>query len=170
MDFDAIFNAFLDNKDQMKVISVASCAKGGKPNSAPKMLIDIERPNQVYFLDYNHTRSYANLQENPELSVSFMNDAAFTGYRLNGTAQILAAGAKFEEAKKRWEKRLIAYETDRMIQRIRGLYSTKESENSMPKDFVIIKITATEGSVVKPDRIFRAAQPEVQDGKEKECR
>ena len=158
MDFRDIFDAFLENKDLLKVISVASCARQGKPNSAPKMLVDIERLNKIYFLDYKHTHSYANLRENPEISVSFMNDAAFTGYRLNGTAQILESGSEYEEAKSRWEKRLISYEADRIIQRVRGLYSTKESENSLPKDFVIIKISATEGSVVKPDRVFRAAQ------------
>ena len=138
MDFEAIFNAFLEHKGQLKVVSVASASKHGKPNSAPKMLVDVEFPNHLYFLDYKHTHSYANLLENPEVSVSFMNDAAFTGYRLNGRAQILAFGPEFDEAKKLWEKRLIAYEADRIIQRVRGLYSTKESENSLPKDFVIV--------------------------------
>ena len=157
MDFETIFNAFLDGKDHLKVLSVASCNQQGKPNSAPKMLIDIEAPNKVYLLEYTHTRSYANIQENPELSVSFMNDATFTGYRLNGPVEILKSGPEFDDVKKRWEKRLIAYEADRIIQRVRGLYSTKESENSMPRDFVIVKIAAAEGSVVKPDRVFRAA-------------
>ena len=157
MDFETIFHAFVESKEQLKVISVASCSKEAKPNSAPKMLIDIVLPNKVYFLDYNHTRSYSNIHENPELSVSFMSDAAFTGYRLNGIGEILAGGPEFAEAKNRWEKRLIAYEADRIIQRIQGLYSTKQSENSLPKDFVIVKLTAAEGSVVKPDRVFRAA-------------
>ena len=157
MDFETIFSAFLESRNQLKVISVATCDQKGKPNSAPKMLVDIESPDKLYFLEYKHTHSYSNLLENPELSVSFMNDAAFTGYRLNGTAQILAFGPEFEEAKKRWERRLISYEADRIINRVRGLYSTKESENNLPRDFVIVKLTATEGSVVKPDRVFRAA-------------
>ncbi len=160
MNFEEIFSEFLESKKDLKVISVASCTKKGKPNSAPKMLIDIELPNRVYFMDYKHTRSFANFQENPAVSVSFMNDAAFTGYRLNGTAEILQSGPQFEEAKKLWEKRMISYEADRIIQRVRGLYSTKQSENSLPKDFVIVRVTAAEGSVVKPDRIFRANAPE----------
>lgn len=160
MDFETIFNAFLENKTHLKVVSVASADKQGKPNSAPKMLVDVQLPNQLYFLDYKHTHSYANVLENPELSVSFMNDATFTGYRLNGPAQMLAFGPDFEEAKKLWEKRLITYEADRIIQRVRGHYSTKESENSLPKDFVIVRILAKEASVVKPDRIFRAAAPD----------
>ncbi len=164
MDFKTIFDAFIESKDRLKVISVASCDKQGRPNSAPKMLVDVEPPNQLYFLDFKHTRSYANIQENPELSVSFMDDAAFTGYRLNGPAKILASGPEFEEVKERWEKRLISYEADRIIQRVRGLYSTKESENSLPKNFVIVKISAAEGSVVKPDRVFRAfVQSDVHD-------
>ena len=160
MSFQVIFEAFLSKEKELKVISVASCTKRGKPNSASKMLVNIKVPNMLYFLDYKITQSYHNILENPCISVSFMDDAAFTGYRLTGPCKILDSGPEFEAASKSWERRLIAYEAERIIQRMTGRYSTREAERSLPKDFVIIKLEADEGSVVKPSRVLRAAQGE----------
>ncbi len=156
MDFKEIFQHFLEEKQNLKVVSVASCDPHGKPNSAPKMLVDVKAPNLVFFIDYKFTQTFSNMQTNPWLSLSFMNDANFTGYRMTGTSVVLESGEEFEAAKKCWDKRVIAYETDRIIQRIRGGYSTKVSESSLPKNFVIVKFTPQEASVVKPDRVFRA--------------
>ncbi len=156
MNFKEIFENFLDHQKDLKVISVASCDFSAKPNSAAKLLVDVVVPNHVYYLDYNHTQTYHNIQVNPQISISFMDDAAFTGYRLTGTAKCLTSGTAYEEARKSWEKRLIAYEADRIVRRVMGHYSTKESENTLPKDFVIIQFTALEAAVIKPDRVLRA--------------
>ena len=164
MDFKEIFGCFVEKNPNLKVLSVASCDPGGKPNSASKMLVDVAVPNKIYFLDYKFTQSYSNIHVNPQLSISFMDDASFTGYRLTGTCEILDSGPEYDAVKTSWEKRLISYEADRIIRRIQGYYSTKESENALPRDFVIVKFTAKEASVVKPDRVFRARQHEgIQD-------
>lgn len=160
MDFKEIFDCFLEQNAKLKVLSVASCDQNGKPNSASKMLVDVIAPNRIYFLDYKFTQSYSNIHVNPQLSLSFMDDVNFTGYRLTGICQIMDSGPEYDEARKSWEKRLISYEADRIIRRITGHYSTKESENALPRDFVIVKFTAKEASVVKPDRVFRAQQVE----------
>jgi general stress protein 26 len=156
MDFKEIFECFADCKKTLKTISVASSDLHGKPNSAAKMLVDIVEPNRIYYLDYRNTQTFTNLKENPQLSISFMNDAAFTGYRLTGTAEIIESGPEMEAAKKSWDRRVISYEADRILARVTGRYSTKESEMMLPPDFVIIKFTAREAAVIKPDRVFRA--------------
>ena len=156
MYYKEIFQHFMEENQNLKVISVASCDLQGKPNSASKMLVNIAEPNLAFFLDYQFTQTYSNLQINPQLSLSFMNDTNFTGYRMTGIGHVLESGEEFEAAKRCWDKRVIAYESDRIIQRIRGGYSTKNSESSLPKNFVIIKFTSKEAAVVKPDRVFRA--------------
>ncbi|MBI2167834.1 MAG: pyridoxamine 5'-phosphate oxidase family protein [Candidatus Omnitrophica bacterium] len=154
--FKDIFTQFLDHEERLKVISVASCDRRLTPNSAPKMLVDMVKPNRVFFLDYKFTRTYSNLCENPKISISFMDDDTFTGCRLTGTAEALESGRDYERAKKSWEKRLISYEADRILKRITGQYSTREAENTLPKDFVIVKFMGEEASMVKPDRVLRA--------------
>lgn len=154
--FKETFEQFLEHKNGLKVISVASASPEGTPNSAPKMLVDVRRPNQVLFLEYQFTRTYSNLRANPKLSLSFMDDDAFTGYRLTGRAEVLAVGAEYEAARKNWEKRLVSYEADRIVKRVTGQYSTRQAENTLPRDFVIVKFTAEEAAIVKPDRVLRA--------------
>ncbi len=156
MDFKKIFRRFIEHKKNLKVISVASCSETCRPNSAPKMLVDIVEPNQVFFLDYKFTQTYSNSLKNPQLSLSFMDDDVFEGYRLTGTCEVLESGKEYEAAKKSWEKRLISYEADRIIKRVRGDYSAREDESTLPKDFVVMKVTAEEASIVKPDRVLRA--------------
>ena len=154
--FDEIFSAFLAHKNRLKMLNVATCDLAGKPNAVSKMIVDVIAPNHVYYLDYPFTHTYANLQVNPQISISFMDDTSFTGYRLTGRARILKSGADFKNAKKQWAKRLIRYEADRMIQRITGHASTREAENALPENFFIVKVTATEGAVIKADRALRA--------------
>lgn len=156
MNFKQIFENFLEHQKDLKVISVASCDSQGKPNSAAKMLVDVVLPNLIYFLDYRYTQTYTNVQSNPQLSISFMDDAAFTGFRLTGDAEILEEGEEFEKIQKSWEKRLITYEADRILKRLMGHYSTKESENTLPKNFVLTRLAAKEAAVIKPDRVLRA--------------
>ncbi len=156
MNFQEIFHAFIENKNRLKTLSIASCDLHGKPNSASKMLVDVHEPNKIFYLDYKFTKSYANLHENPQLSISFMDDANFTGYRLNGRGKELHGGVHYKEARKQWDKRLIRYEADRMLKRITGHHSAREAENALPEDFVIVLFAATEASVVKPDRVLRA--------------
>lgn len=159
MNFKEIFNCFYEGRERLKIIHVATADKKCKPNSASKLLVTVELPNLLYYLDYRFTQSFNNIHENPQVSVSFMDDAGFTGYRLTGTVE-LAKGKEYEQVGDIWKKKVIAYETERMIARIRGSYSTQESEKKIPADFVIVKFTAKEASVIKPDRVLRAEHGE----------
>ncbi|HTL47394.1 MAG TPA: pyridoxamine 5'-phosphate oxidase family protein [Verrucomicrobiae bacterium] len=157
LDFNQIFKRFVEHTKDLKTLSVATCDAGKVPNSASKMLVDIAQPNHVYFLDYRITQTYRNLTENPKVSVSFMDDAHFIGYRLTGGCDILEKGEEFDAVRQKWERRLISYEADRILKRVMGEYSARDAENVMPKDFVIMKITATEAAIIRPDRVLRGS-------------
>lgn len=158
MKFDQIFRRFLDHAKDLKTVSVASCSDDKIPNSASKMLVEIALPNLIFFLDYKHTQTYANVMQNPVLSISFMDDAHFSGYRLTGKAEVLEGGAEYEEIKKKWQKRLIGYEADRIVQRVRGEYSSRDAENTLPENFIIVKVTGSSAAMIRPDRVFRASE------------
>jgi len=55
MNFKEIMRRFESHKTALKVISVASCGIDGKPNNAPKMLIDVILPDSVFFIDYHYS-------------------------------------------------------------------------------------------------------------------
>jgi hypothetical protein len=158
MKFDEIFEEFMTYARDLKVIHVATCGKNGVPNSAPKMLVEIAKPNRVIFLDYKFQRTYANVTQTGRASVSIMNDPAFKGFRLTGSCRVLEKGKDFEAAKQTWEKKVIGYEAERLIERLRGGYSSKHSEIMLPTDFVMVLLTAEEASAVHPERVLRAIQ------------
>lgn len=156
MNFKEVMQRFAGQKNELKVVFVASSDPQGVPNSAPKMLIDVVLPNKIYFLEYCFTRTFSNLAQNPKVSLSIMNDHEFTGYRLSGPAEFLKSGREFERVQRIWKKRLISYEAKRIVERVRGEHSMREAENALPENFAIVKLNALEGSVVKPDRVLRS--------------
>ena len=155
MNVEDVFKNFISHEREIKVIYVASVGVRARVNCAPKLIAGFREPLTIYMLDYPYTMTHANITEHPQVSVSFMSDEIFTGYRLNGVCEILREGEEFEKARELWMKRLIAYEADRIYQRIKGLSSTREAENKVPEEFVILKFRAQSGSVVKPDRVCR---------------
>ncbi len=156
MQFKDIFSKFLQHQHHLKVIFVGSADKTGKPNCAPKMLIDVVKPNKVFYLDYKSLRTYSNILQNQRLSVSFMDDRSFMGFRLNGTCRLVQSGPEFKAAEEKWHQRVAAHEAARMVERLKGNFSTREAEATLPDNFVVVRFTAEEGAIVKPGRVFRA--------------
>ncbi len=156
MKFEEIMRRFNQHKGNLKTVSVASLDGGGKPNSAHKMLIDVVPPDHVYFLDYPFTRTYANLKKNESVSLSYMDDLDFVGYKFNGPVEILESGNVYEDVKARWEARLLSHEAGRILARMKGQYSAREAENALPKGYVIARLAVHEASVIRPSHIHRA--------------
>ncbi len=139
MEFPEIFQQFLERKNLLKVIFVASCDDFGRPNCVPKMLVDIVKPNKVFYVDFKLSRTFANIQQNWKSSLSFMDDKNFIGFRLNGFSQVIDSGREYQIIKEKWTQRVISHEAERLIDRLKGIVSTRESEFTLPNDFVIIQ-------------------------------
>ncbi len=155
MEFKDIFQEFLDSRNQLKTVFIGSCDENGQPNCSPKMLVDVERPNKVFYVDFKNSRTYLNIEQNWQSSLAMMDDKTFTGYRLSGFSQIIDSGREYLAVKDRWAQKIVSYEAERMIERIKGIFSPRVDLVSFPEDFVIIKFVAEEAAIVRPDRILR---------------
>ncbi len=122
------------------------------------MLVDVVEPNKVIYLDYRFTQTFKNAMRGHQVSISYMDDRAFKGYRFTGVCNLLETGEEYQLAKKRWDKRVISYEAERLIERSKGFYSERQAENALPQDFVLMQLVAQEAAIVKPDRVLRAIQ------------
>ena len=139
-----IFRQFLEYRAQLKTIYVASSDEEGKPNCAPRMLIDIVKPNYVYYIDFKSSQTYANLQQNGWTSLAFMDEGSFAGFKLNGFSQVIHSGQEFELVEKKLTKIIDSYQVERMIERIKGILSNQPREIVLPRDYVIVKFIAEE--------------------------
>ena len=156
MEFTEIFEQFLEYHDRLKVIFIGSSDENGQPNCVPKMLIDIAKPNKVFYIDTITSRTYRNIQQNWQSAIAFIYSKTFTGFRLTGFSQVIDSGHEFMMMKKKWTNKAIGYEAERMIERIKGVFSGRPPEVSLPDDYVIMKFIAEEAAIVKPDRILKA--------------
>lgn len=156
MNFREIFQQFYDYRHQLKVIFVASTDPVGQPNCAPKLLIEIVRPNKVYFVDLKGSLTLRSVRENPQSSIAFMDENRFLGFRFSGRVEPLALSVESERVRRKWFSRLVTYEAQWMLERIKGLGISPSPELVLPDDVVIMRFTAQEASQVQPGRIIRA--------------
>ncbi|MCX6339954.1 MAG: pyridoxamine 5'-phosphate oxidase family protein [Candidatus Aureabacteria bacterium] len=101
-------------------VIVTTVGSDGKPHSACKGVVKISRAGEIYLLDLYRGITSRNLEKNPRLSVTVVDEHRFKGYCLKGTGRIV----KLEEVRpsllRAWERRLSSRITHRIIKNIRG--------------------------------------------------
>lgn len=144
MGSKGMFQEFMDRRMHLKAVYVASSDEDGQPNCAPAIVIDIVKPDKVYFIDFKSSYTYANLRCNKLMSLAFMDNKSFSGFKLNGSSEVLEEGGEYELLKSKLLKKISAYQAERMIERITGILSRQPAEMTLPPDYVIVKFTARE--------------------------
>jgi predicted pyridoxine 5'-phosphate oxidase superfamily flavin-nucleotide-binding protein len=130
-------------------VVVATANKGGKPNSAPKLLLKIDG-GIVYFIDYSIGKTAENLKVNPEVSLSFIDANSLVGYRLNGKVEIIEKGKIYDECLKELREKEIKLSVERIIKGVQDGKSHKEFELEIPERFLVYKVKIEEGSEISP--------------------
>ncbi|MBI5874129.1 MAG: pyridoxamine 5'-phosphate oxidase family protein [Candidatus Omnitrophica bacterium] len=113
---DEIVNFF---QNQGFVI-VSTIDANGYPNNACKGIVEIDQDGCVYLLDLYHAKTRRNLEADPHISITAIDEHRFIGYSLKGKARIV----KREEIKphlvKAWEERITSRLTSRLIKNMLG--------------------------------------------------
>ena len=135
--------------EKRQFVSVATATPDGQPNTAPKFFFRA-KGDFMYLLDYVLGKTVINLEENPRVSVSFMDLDSLEAYRLNGTAKLIQKGKVFEKILKEWDKKLIKMATTRVIEGVQTGKSHGHYELEMGEKFIVLKIKIT--NVIKIGR------------------
>jgi len=130
-------------------VTVATASKGGKPNSAHKLLLKIDG-GIVYFIDYSIGKTVENLRVNPEVSLSFIDARSLFGYRLNGNVEVIDRGTIYEECLKELQEKEIELSVERIVKGVQDGKSHKEFELQIPEHFLVYKVKITEGCEITP--------------------
>jgi len=127
-----------------RFLNVATCNRERMPNVVPKLIAKVDK-NVLFLVDHVIGATYANLKENPRVSLGLVDEKNFTGYQLNGTATVMERGRDFEALSEEFQK----IKTDFTVQRI--LYNVRSVgkrvlpvELALPERFAIIKIRVIE--------------------------
>lgn len=135
--------------EKREFVSVATADRSGQPNSVPKFFFRIQ-DRFIYLIDYVGGKTVENLRENPRVSVSFMDLDSLEAYRLNGTAELIEKGKRFEAFLKEWDERLLKLSVDRVVEAVRTGKKRGTYELDMSRKFIVLKIHVE--SIVKIDR------------------
>lgn len=125
--------------EKREFVSIATATLKGEPNTAPKFFFRT-KGNFIYLIDYVVGQTVANLKENPRASISFMDLESLEAYRLNGTAKIIDEGKVFNKFFEEWNKKLIRFSTDRVLEAVRTGKKSHHFELEMAEKFVVLKI------------------------------
>ena len=83
---------------------VSTASKSGVPNAVPKGSVRIVDDSHIMFADLFSRKTRDNLRENPQVAVTVIDLATFTGYQLKGTAEFIDSGPLFELMKEELKK------------------------------------------------------------------
>jgi predicted pyridoxine 5'-phosphate oxidase superfamily flavin-nucleotide-binding protein len=144
--------------ESREFISVASCDLEANPNAAPKFLLKVEG-NYIYLVDYVIGRTFRNLQVNPRVSLSFIDNNTLIGYQLNGKVEIIERGIEYENIQKALQDKQLDLSTKRVIEGITKGQSHKSFEVASPDKFLIFKIKVEELVEIRPSGTVKRDKP-----------
>jgi predicted pyridoxine 5'-phosphate oxidase superfamily flavin-nucleotide-binding protein len=119
---------------------MATSDNNGAPNVAPKFLLKISR-NVIYLVDYAISKTWENLKINPKVSLAMLDFATLTGYRLDGTAQIVDRKAEYDRILKELQKKEIHFTATRIIEDIRAGEKSSAFELASHEKVAVYKVT-----------------------------
>ena len=124
-------------------VSVATCDLKGRPNAAPKLLLKVEN-NFIYLVDYIIGRTFNNLEANPRVSISFMDNDTLTGYQINGAVELIESGPEYDNLVKDIAQKEVDLSTRRIIEGVTKGKSHTGFELGLSESFVIFKVKVEE--------------------------
>ncbi len=134
-----ITEKILELLEKREFVSIGTATRDGRPNSVPKLFFRIQE-DFIYLIDHVMGQTVRNIKENPLVSVSFMDQDALEGYRLNGSAKVIERGKKYDAMLKEWNERAVKLSANRVIEGLRTGKKHEHYEVEISEKFVILKI------------------------------
>jgi predicted pyridoxine 5'-phosphate oxidase superfamily flavin-nucleotide-binding protein len=130
-------------------ITVATCNLKGQPNAAPKLYLKYQ-DEAIYLVDYSFGKTWENLKINARASISAMNSDHLTGYRINGSVELIENTPFYDEVMKELKEKEISLSVERIIEGIHRGKRHESFELEIPKRFVIYKLNVEEMAEIGP--------------------
>ncbi|MFH1248364.1 MAG: pyridoxamine 5'-phosphate oxidase family protein [Candidatus Omnitrophota bacterium] len=100
-------------------VIISTIDKDSRPHNSCKGIVDITGEGMVYILDLYLKQTFANLKNNPNVSITAVEEGSFRGYSLKGRATIVKRQDLKESLLKKWDEKLAKRISHRVIKNIR---------------------------------------------------
>ncbi|MEK6714935.1 MAG: pyridoxamine 5'-phosphate oxidase family protein [Candidatus Omnitrophota bacterium] len=133
---------------------ISTIDKQGRSHNACKGIVKIGREGKIYLLDLYHGRTFNNLQNNPNISITAVDEHKFKGYCLKGKARIVDKEELEAGVISDWENNLNSRITQRVIRSIQGYRGHKhQPEALLPSPKYLIEMAVEEVVDLTPAHI-----------------
>ncbi len=99
---------------------ISTIDKNGAIHNSCKGVVDIDKQGIIYLLDLYKQRTYMNLQFNPNIALTVVDEHKFEGYSLKGKVKIISGKKITQEMMKAWEKKITSRVSQRILRNIEG--------------------------------------------------
>lgn len=133
---------------------ISTIDKQGRIHNACKGIVKIGREGRIYLLDLYRGGTLKNLQNNPHISITAVDEHKFKGYCLKGKARIADKEGLDAGLISDWEDKLNSRITQRVIRSIQGYRGHKhQPEALLPRPKYLIEMTVEEVTDLTPAHI-----------------
>jgi hypothetical protein len=87
-----------------KMAWVATASPDGTPNVTPKGSVQVLDDEHLIFADLFSLKTSDNLQKNPKVAVTVIDEKKYKGYQLKGAAQLVDSGPVFDQVVEQLKK------------------------------------------------------------------
>ena len=98
---------------------ISTLDKDGNIHCSVKGIVGIGKDGKVYVMDLYKETTFKNIQRNPTMSITAVDDDEFIGFTLKGKAKIVEREKIEERIIKAWEDQIIQRISKRVIENIR---------------------------------------------------
>lgn len=124
---------------------VSTIDPDGMPHISCKGIVKIDADGTIYLLDLYKGITHANLERNPAISISAVDEHRFKGFSLKGKAKIINEQELKSHIVKAWEDKITARITHRLIKNLKGEPGhERHPEAQLPKPKYLIAMTVTD--------------------------
>jgi predicted pyridoxine 5'-phosphate oxidase superfamily flavin-nucleotide-binding protein len=126
-------------------VIVSTVDTSGCPHNSCKGVVHMDPDGHIYLLDLYKGQTHRNLEENPHISITAVDEHKFTGYSLKGVGSIVPQSKIKSHLIKTWEEKIAARVSRRVIKEVKeGETHTSYPEIVLPKPEYMIVMKAEE--------------------------
>ncbi len=138
-------------------VSVATSDLKCQPNAAPKMILDLDN-EFIYLVDHTAGKTWDNLKVNPRISISFSDAEELTGYKINGTVDILEGVAILQDLKEKLDEKQTFLSVERVMRGVRTNKRHSAFELGVAGKIVVYKVKCDEIIEIGPQGDLKRKQ------------
>ena len=110
----------LDFISGQSFVIVSTIDSDGRIHCSAKGIAGIHKDGRIFVIDLYHNRTYRNLQNNPGISITQVDERSFAGYTLQGKAKIVSKDKIDNDYIKEWGKRVLKRMSGRLVKSVQS--------------------------------------------------